>query len=442
MNVFLKSFDPKFWNKFTTVIFFTLTCCFISVLIYGREAKAQSSTSSISVLYGWNLLGNGVNAPISVPTVFGNSSNVSTIWKWDAASSKWAFYTPSLPDGGASYAAAQGYENLTTINPGDGYWINAKAAFTFTTSAASIYSASNFSPTSPTALLGSWNLIAVGDAILPAVLNASYSASAPSAGSYSANVTSIWAWDATKAKWYFYSPVLDNAGTLQKFLTDQGYLDFSTNNLKLQNGIGFWVNNNGNGLTAISGTISGLNAGSSIILANGTQSQLINNSGNFSFTVPSNSTYNVSITTQPYGQTCTVSNGTGTATGVVQNIAISCNVVIGLQNLVINAINTLTGNIISSINNNNVTSFNSYVDSKFLDSGNTATDLFNQAMQLAASNSNNLTLSATSLNSCYFTNSGLSFQSTASQLASQTGICSTNANILLSSGSVTAVNLI
>ncbi len=383
-----------------------------------------------------------MSAPISIQTAFGNQSNVNTVWKWNAATSKWAFYTPSLPDGGASYASNQGYEALTTINPGDGFWVNAKAAFTFTTSAASIYSASNFSPTSPTALLTGWNLIAVGDAILPAVLNASFSASAPSVGSYAANVNSIWAWDATKAKWYFYSPTLDNAGTLQKFLTDQGYQDFSTNNLKLQNGVGFWVNNNGSGLTAIAGTVSGLNAGSSILLANGTQSQLINSSGNFSFTVPSNSTYNVSITTQPYGQTCIVSNGTGTATGVNNNITISCNVVIGLQNLVANAINTLTANIISSFNNSDSTSFNSYVDSNFLDSGQTASVLFAGATQFATSNNNNLALSSTSINSCYFNKSGLSFQSTASQLASQTGICGTNANILLSSGSVFPITLV
>ena len=76
---------------------------------------------------GWNLAGGG--SSLIVAATFGNAANVSTVWKWNSSAGKWAFYTPSLADGGASYAASHGYDFLTTIDGGEGYWVNAKQAF-------------------------------------------------------------------------------------------------------------------------------------------------------------------------------------------------------------------------------------------------------------------------------------------------------------------------
>lgn len=43
----------------------------------------------------------------------------------------WAFYTPSLTTAAlAAYAAGKGYDVLTTINSGEGFWVNAKISFT------------------------------------------------------------------------------------------------------------------------------------------------------------------------------------------------------------------------------------------------------------------------------------------------------------------------
>jgi len=77
---------------------------------------------------GWNLLGNGVNdGPINVSAPFGDPSKVISVWKWIAASTKWAFYTPLMntTDLGV-YAAGKGYDVLSTINAGEGFWVNAK----------------------------------------------------------------------------------------------------------------------------------------------------------------------------------------------------------------------------------------------------------------------------------------------------------------------------
>ncbi|MCS6997699.1 MAG: hypothetical protein NZ533_12310, partial [Casimicrobiaceae bacterium] len=61
-------------------------------------------------------------------------------------------------------------------------------------------------------------------------------------------------------------------------------------------------------------------------LNGGAQTVTVNANGLFSFPNPvaHGSSYTVTVSTQPVGQTCTVSNGTGTATGNVSNIGIVC----------------------------------------------------------------------------------------------------------------------
>jgi len=77
----------------------------------------------------------------------------------------------------------------------------------------------------------------------------------------------------------------------------------------------------------ISGTISGL-AGTGLQLENsGTTQTIASGATAFSFTgVPSGTAYNVTVLTQPTNptQTCTVTNGSGTATGNVTNVAVTC----------------------------------------------------------------------------------------------------------------------
>lgn len=78
----------------------------------------------------------------------------------------------------------------------------------------------------------------------------------------------------------------------------------------------------------ISGTVSGLAANEQVtLLNNGAEPQIVTANGAFSFAVPVvfNSSYAVTVGTQPTGQACTVSNATGA--GVVANIgnvAVQC----------------------------------------------------------------------------------------------------------------------
>lgn len=77
----------------------------------------------------------------------------------------------------------------------------------------------------------------------------------------------------------------------------------------------------------IGGTVAGLTSFKSLTLQNnGANDLVISADGSFSFagTVSAGSTYSVSVSSQPIGMQCVVSNAAGTATENVTNIAIAC----------------------------------------------------------------------------------------------------------------------
>ena len=175
---------------------------------------------------GWNLAGNSKNAAIDVASTFNSPANVLTVWKWEASKTNWAFYTPVKADGGAAYAASKGYDFLTVINPGEGYWVNAINSFTATLPAGAPVTASSFQN-----MASGWNLVSESGFDTPSAF-----------GSAIGSFVSLWAWDNGSASWFFYAPSLDSAGTLQSYIQSKGYLDFATFGKTLRPGIGFWVN--------------------------------------------------------------------------------------------------------------------------------------------------------------------------------------------------------
>ena len=78
----------------------------------------------------------------------------------------------------------------------------------------------------------------------------------------------------------------------------------------------------------IGGTLSGLGSGHSVtLLDNGSDSLALTANGTFTFAtaLPTGATYSVTVGTQPTGQTCTVTNGSGTVgTSNVTNVAVAC----------------------------------------------------------------------------------------------------------------------
>jgi hypothetical protein len=182
---------------------------------------------AIQIKQGWNLLGNGTNVTLNTPTFFGDSSKIATVWKWIPSKGNWAFYTPMQGDGGAAYATSKGYDLLSTINGGEGYWVNATAAFAALAPSGTAITSASFQ-TMPSG----WNLIAIGDNQTPSQFNSLVSTTTA--------LTTLWAWDASLANWYFYAPSLDSAGTLSSYIGSKGYLNFGT--MTLSPTTGFWVN--------------------------------------------------------------------------------------------------------------------------------------------------------------------------------------------------------
>ena len=172
---------------------------------------------------GWNLVGNSLTMPIDVKSTFGALAGIQTVWKWEAAGSRWALYAPALDKAGTltSYAAVKGYGVLATISQGEGFWVNSAAA-----AVSETRSGPGFSLQAANLALG-WNLSATADAV--------------GAGSLAANlgnVTSVWAWDNATNAWYFHSPAL-TSDNLAKYIQDKAYIDFGT--LTLEGGRGFWI---------------------------------------------------------------------------------------------------------------------------------------------------------------------------------------------------------
>jgi hypothetical protein len=77
----------------------------------------------------------------------------------------------------------------------------------------------------------------------------------------------------------------------------------------------------------IGGTVTGLASGQSVVLQNnGGDNKTVSASGAFTFATAVNagSSYAVTVLTQPTGQSCVVTNGSGTASASVTNISVSC----------------------------------------------------------------------------------------------------------------------
>jgi len=76
----------------------------------------------------------------------------------------------------------------------------------------------------------------------------------------------------------------------------------------------------------IGGIVSGLTAGNAVIISNGGEQLTLsaNSSFTFSRSITQGGSYAVSVTNQPTGQTCTISNGSGVVTQNITGVAVTC----------------------------------------------------------------------------------------------------------------------
>jgi hypothetical protein len=211
------------------------------------------------------------------------------------ATSKWAFYTPSLADGGAAYATTKGYDFLTTINAGEGYWVNAKVAFALSSASGQADQVANPN------LLNGWNLIGNGGNLTPATFSNAIG-----------NVTTLWAWDNPTSAWYFHAPSLAANNTLSSYILSKGYKNFGA--LTLGNGVGFWVNYAG---TPIISGFGGVAAASAPI-ANGVINVVCATGSPLTTTTNSSGAWQVTLIGQV--MPCAVAVSGGTISGVINTM--------------------------------------------------------------------------------------------------------------------------
>jgi len=203
-------------------------------------AGASFTGIALNLAVGWNLVGNATSGVLNVATEFGDAAKVHTVWKWIAGSAKWAFYAPSLIGAALTdYASRNGYDVLTSVNGGEGFWVNAKAAFTAQLPAGTAIASTTFQ-----GMASGWHLISTGGNKTASEFNSDLSLSPPTVGWVPQNVTTLWAWDSAQSKWYFHAPNLEAQGgsALSAYISSKGYLDFRSASKTLGQGVGFWVN--------------------------------------------------------------------------------------------------------------------------------------------------------------------------------------------------------
>ena len=202
-------------------------------------SSAALSCLPVVISKGWNLLGNGLNQSIAVQSLYTDTSWVNAVWKWDSSKSQWQFYSPAMDAASLqSFAQGKGYAVLSTLQPGDGYWVQATAPASILPPAGGIFTLTG------SQLAKGWNLSATGVNASPAAFNASLSASPTPAGTIPSNFNSLWAWDAASQSWYFYAPSLEAQGStaMTDYISSHGLKDFTGAARTLGANTGFWVN--------------------------------------------------------------------------------------------------------------------------------------------------------------------------------------------------------
>jgi hypothetical protein len=208
----------------------------------------------VGIKAGWNLVGNGTGSPLRVATFFGNSSRVQSVWKWIRKGATpgvvyptWAFFTPQQADGGQAYAVSKGYEFLTVINGGEGFWVNALAPYSLQMPSGLPALSDTFQPgRSIHALRAGWNMVAIGETQTPNSFDNAISTTTAATGQIPPQLTSIWAWNPERSTWYFWAPTLANSSELETYIGEHGYLNFASMPATplgtIPPGTGFWAN--------------------------------------------------------------------------------------------------------------------------------------------------------------------------------------------------------
>ena len=192
----------------------------------------------ISLSPGWNLVANSDPSPMDVAARL-SGSPITTVWKWNKQTGKWAFFAPSMNSAQlATYAQNKGYDVLSTLDSKDGFWVNASAATVISDPLASPPAVGSMATLAPTDFAQGWNLMGSADKKSPSQLSASLFSGLNAAGKA---ISTVWAWDTISSNWRFFAPSLEAQGgtALSSYIAGKNYLPFTG---VLAQTDGFWVN--------------------------------------------------------------------------------------------------------------------------------------------------------------------------------------------------------
>ena len=202
----------------------------IKTAAFGTMFAVSTMAAALNLSSGWNLVGNNSTSAINVATTFADTSKITTVWKWNKTTGKWAFYAPTMDNTAlATYAASRGYEILSTISPKEGYWINGSSGTVVTPEGTNVPTGNELS--------SGWNLVVGTAGNTPGQLASTLNIGLNSAGQ---QVSTIWAWDTASSKWKFFSPTLAAQGgtALADYISSKGYKAFDF----ISASDGVWVN--------------------------------------------------------------------------------------------------------------------------------------------------------------------------------------------------------
>ena len=176
---------------------------------------SMAATKKISLVKGWNLISSPLQ-PTSTDTtdVLSGVSSCVSAWKW-VGGGNWAVYLADGNNATETYAASKGFKVLSTINAGEGLWINASDADALNITGESPSSSSIYYE-------DGWNLVGLKESGPKNITDV-----------IPGDAVSAWSWNASDMKWRVWLPT-----GLDDYCSSKGFDKLSTVN----NTDGFWVN--------------------------------------------------------------------------------------------------------------------------------------------------------------------------------------------------------
>ncbi len=178
---------------------------------------APHPLGALTINEKWNLLSNKCS---TIPSSVFSPNSINSVWKWQG--NKWAVYLPGQDTSG--YANQKGFYVLTNIEPGEGFWVNAKSQTSIPDCPESSMVEDGI-----LSLSEKWNLKGTRS------LNKVY---VDQLFEDPSKFESVWSWDTAKQSWRVFLP----GGDTEQYASFKGFEVLT----EIKPYEGFWVNSKTN----------------------------------------------------------------------------------------------------------------------------------------------------------------------------------------------------